>query len=257
MSQFAVCSVKGAPGATTLALAMACALTHAHGQAAGLVEADPAGGDLAAHLGLATDPGMVSLAAASRHHAAWPDVRAHSQDLPAGGWVLLASTDPAQAAATVTTLGTRLGPALGQVARDAVLDCGRWTPASPATRLMRESTATAVCIRSSVPAIEAVRVRAGDLWDATGGRLGLVVIGPRQYGPEEIQACTGLPVIGEIGPDRRGFAGLLGVAKGRVGRSSLVRSARSITERLDAFAPPPPAAPTEPLAAAWPTGART
>jgi len=141
VSQFAVCSVKGAPGATTLALAMSCALTHAHSQPAALVEADPAGGDLAARLGRATDPGMVSLAAASRHGSAWPDVSAHGQPLPRGGWVLLASTDPTQAAATVITLASRFGPALGEVARDAVFDCGRWTPASPATRLLLEVTA--------------------------------------------------------------------------------------------------------------------
>lgn len=257
MSQFAVCSVKGAPGATTLALAMSCALTHAHSQPAALVEADPAGGDLAARLGLATDPGMVSLAAASRHGSAWPDVSAHGQPLPGGGWVLLASTDPTQAAATVITLASRFGAALGEVARDAVFDCGRWTPASLATRLLLEVTATAVCITSSVPAIEAVRVRAGDLWDATGGRIGLVVMGPGRYGADEIAASTGLPVLGEVGADARGCAGLLGATKTRMERSPLVRSARSITERLDALAMPSPAAPQEPLATSWPSGART
>jgi len=195
VSHFAICSVKGAPGATTLALAMTCALTHAKGEPAALVEADPAGGDLAALLGLATDPGMVSLAAASRHQSAWPDARGHGQGLPGGGWALLGSTDPIQATATVATLGSRLGRALGMVAPDALFDCGRWTPSSPVAPLLAEATATVVCIGSSVAAIEAVRVRAGELWDATGGRVGIVINGHGRYSATEIEACTGLVVL--------------------------------------------------------------
>lgn len=255
MSHYAVCSVKGAPGATTLALAMTCALTHAQGQPAAMVEADPAGGDLAALLGLATVPGMVSLAAAARHQSAWPDIRGHGQNLPAGGWALLGPTDPAQASAAIATLRSRLMTSLGPAAAGGVIDCGRWTPASPASPLLREVTATAICIKASVAAIEAVRVRAAELWDVTGGRLGLVVMGRGRYGAGEIEACTGLRVVGEIGYDERGCSGLLGATWTRVDRSSVVRSARSIAERLSAFSPPRPAGPQTNLHA-WPTGVR-
>lgn len=246
MSQFVVCSVKGAPGATTLALAMTCALAHAHGNDAALIEADPAGGDLAALLGLPIEPGMVSLAAACRHHSTSPDLRAHGQSLPAGGWALLGSTDPTQAAPTVVTLVSRLRNALGQAARDAVIDGGRWMPSTPISPLVREATATVVCLTSSVSAIEAVRVRAGDLWESTGGRVGLVVVGPDRYGAEQIEGCTGLPVAGAVPWDERAYSGLFGAAKTRVERSPLVRAARSIVDRLDATTTASPRQPSVP-----------
>lgn len=234
MSQFAVCSVKGAPGATTLALAMACAKSSAAADAV-LVEADCAGGDLAALLGLHLDPGIVSLAAACRHHSAVPDPRTHGQRLPAGGWALVGSTDPTQASAALSTLVPRLRAALDDAAANAVVDCGRWTPSTPTAPLLREMTATAVCLRSSIGAIEAVRVRAADLWEATGGRVGLVLVGQNRYRADQIEACTRLPVIGEVPWDRRGHARLCGAATGKPNRSPMVRAAEAIAARLEGF----------------------
>lgn len=241
MNQFALCSVKGAPGTTTLALAMTSALAHDLGDAA-LVEADPAGGDLAGLLGLAVDPGMASLAAASRHQSVWPDVRAHAQTLPAGGWALLGSTDPAQAAATITTLASRLSPSLGAAVPAAVVDCGRWGTSSPTAGILGSVTATAVCIRARVPSIEAVRVRAKDLWEATGGRVGLVVCGPDPYGADQIEAATGLRVLGHVPGDARAFSALVGAGRVRVDRLPLVRAARSIADALATLGPDAPMA---------------
>ena len=247
MSQIAVCSVKGAPGATTLALALTCALAHASGEAA-LVEGDPAGGDLAALIGLPTDPGMASLAAASRHQSARLDARTHGQRLPVGGWALLGSTDPTQATATVVTLVSRLRHALEEAAQHAVIDCGRWASSSPISPLLHEVTATVCCLPATVPAIEAVRVRVDKLREATSGRVGLVVIGPDRYGPDQIEAATGIPVMGAIPWDERGYSGLLGATKSRVERSPLVRAARSLIDRLDASAPIVPRRPAVPVA---------
>jgi hypothetical protein len=233
MNLYTVCSTKGSPGATVLSLALTCALVQLHGTDVALVEADPAGGDLAAFLGLPTDPGMASLAAASRHQSAWPDARAHAQGLPTGGWTLLGSTDPGQAAASVSTLATRLHLALASTAAAAVVDCGRWQTACPAGALVNGATATIVCVRPSVAAIEAVRVRAEDLWQATDGRLGLAVMGETPYGPDEVEAATGLPVLAMIPFDRRGRDALLGGQRVRaVERLPMVRAARSLLDRL-------------------------
>ena len=243
MNQFALCSVKGAPGTTTLAMAMTSALAHDLGDAA-LVEADPAGGDLASLLGLALDPGMATLAAASRHQSAWPDVRAHAQALPAGGWALLGSTDPAEAAATIVTLASRLAPSLVAAVPAAVVDCGRWETSSPTGSILGSVTATAVCMRARVPSIEAVRVRAKDLWEATGGRVGLVVCGHDPYGADQIEAATGLPVVGQVPGDERACGSLVGAGRVRVDRLPLVRAARSIAEALAALGPDVPVAAT-------------
>lgn len=70
MTVVALCSAKHSPGSTTLALALACAATEVDEPLPLVVEADPAGGDLAAHLGLPVSPGLVGLAAAFRHEGA-------------------------------------------------------------------------------------------------------------------------------------------------------------------------------------------
>lgn len=246
MNQFALCSVKGAPGTTTLAMAMTSALAHDLGDAA-LVEADPAGGDLASLLGLALDPGMASLAAASRHQSAWPDVRAHAQTLPAGGWALLGSTDPTEAAATIATLALRLPPSLDAAVPAAVVDCGRWATLSPTAGILSAVTATAVCVRARVASIEAVRVRAKDLWEATGGRVGLVVCGRDPYGADQIHEATGLRVVGQVPDDVRACNALVGAGRARVDRLPLIRAARSIVDALSALGPD---APLGPMAAA-------
>ena len=72
----AVASVKGAPGVTTTALALAAAWPAAvdGGVRPVVVEADAAGGDVAARLGLPHAPGLLDVAVAARR----PDERAVS-----------------------------------------------------------------------------------------------------------------------------------------------------------------------------------
>ncbi len=53
----AVCSLKGSPGVTTWALALAACWPRP--ASAVLVECDPSGGSLAARFGLAPAPGLV------------------------------------------------------------------------------------------------------------------------------------------------------------------------------------------------------
>lgn len=59
-------SARGAPGATTLALATAVELSRRSSAAVVLVEADPCGGVLAAELGLPAAPSIVELATEAR-----------------------------------------------------------------------------------------------------------------------------------------------------------------------------------------------
>jgi hypothetical protein len=64
MTVVAVCSTKGSPGVTTLACALAASWPSTRRVV--LVEADPAGGDLAVRFGLHRRPGLTTLAIALR-----------------------------------------------------------------------------------------------------------------------------------------------------------------------------------------------
>ena len=232
MTSTAVFSVKGSPGATTTALALSAAIA-AHGdRPALLVEADSAGGDLAPLLGRPVDPGMASLAAESRHEATRLTLDQHLQPLPAGGSVLLSSTDPVEVSANLGTLARRLPEAAHGSGYDLVVDAGRLAPASPACALVEHTDVALVCLRETVPAIEAVAVRSEWLTGLLGARLGLVLLGDAHYGEAEVAAATGLPVLGRLPRDNRAVPPLFGGPGPSPARSHLVRSARSLHESL-------------------------
>src|SRR5438034_42998 len=125
-------SVKGAPGATTVGLGLA-ALWPQPGVV--LVEADPAGGVLAARFGYACEPGLPSLAAAARTGAAGLPLGGHVQRLPVGADVVLAPAGDA-AAASVHTLFYGSG-VLTHAARagTVLVDVGRLTRGGPGCHL--------------------------------------------------------------------------------------------------------------------------
>ena len=232
MTTMAVCSLKGAPGTTIAALAFTAALA-AHGERpAVLIEADTAGGDLAPLLGLRLDPGVATLAAASRHEATRPDIAAHAQPLPGGGDVLLGSTDPGEVAANLTTLGRRLLDAARAGGYDAIVDAGRLFPNSPAMPLVERSDVRLVCIVASVAAVEAVTARRAWLSDLLADRGGLLVIGESAYDDAQIAAAARTRVVGRLPWDRRAVASLAGGSGPSPTRSHLVRAARTLNDRL-------------------------
>lgn len=231
MSVVALCSLKGAPGVTTLALALTAAAST--DVAAGLIEADPAGGDVAGFIGLSTEPGVITLAASCRRPDAPLDFGPHAQALPAGGWVIVGSTDPVQQSSAIAGFGGRLAEAVRQSGWVGFVDCGRWSPQSMAARQVREADYTLVVIRPSIGQIEALRTRVADLRNATAGRVGVVLTDTAPYGAEDIELAVGLRVLGVVRQDPKGVMGLYG-ARRLAERAPILRSARAI------LANPPP-----------------
>lgn len=237
MTVVAVCSVKHSPGATTLAVALACARTEPNGPLPLVVEADPAGGDLAAHLGLPVSPGLLGLAAAFRHQGSRPDVYAHAQPLPAGGRAVLGPLDAIQSHGAVDTLADRLPAVLTDDAVLSVLDCGRWSPSSPAAPLLRNADVTLLVARPHVAGIEHARSQVPPLRLATSGRLGVVLVGERPYTAAEVEATLGLPVLGVVPYDARSVEALCGATGVKVARRcAVVRAARSLLDRVEPIA---------------------
>ena len=233
MTTLAVCSVKHSPGATTVALAACAAWSTMPGNAPVLVEADPAGGDLAARLGVPFDPGLSSLATAARHPGLPISLEDHSRALPCGGKAVLAPTTFEQAVGAVTTLGLRLPGAIAGAGLRGVIDCGRWFPGSPSTGVMREAELTLVVLHADLAGVDHVRSRVAGLKEATADRVLLTLTGGSPYRPVEVEQATGIGVLGVIPHDPRTVAALLGTSTRRgVERSALVRALRSMLECL-------------------------
>ena len=229
MTVIAVCSLKGSPGVTTLALALTATLSQ-RAQVVTLVEADPAGGDLAATIGFPSDPGLVSLAAEARRAAAWPDIARHSIPLASGGTLVAGPDDPSQAAAAVGHLGTRLVAAVRAASTHAVIDCGRWTPGSPTEEALAVADRVIIGLRPTVSGVSHLLAAADALHQLAPGRLSLSLAGTYPYGPAEVAEATDLPVDIVLPVDRRGRSALLAGHPTR--RSRLTRAAAHLADRV-------------------------
>ncbi|GAB3734069.1 hypothetical protein [Nocardiopsis nanhaiensis] len=229
MTVVAVCSLSGAPGATSLATAMAAAWPSGVLTVPVLVEADASGGDVAAWHGV--DPGsmgLISLAAASRspvsvqapvsstkdggrggsgaHH---PLLR-HAAELPGGLRVVTAPTDPLEAGRAVDVLARN--PTVLKSGRVTVVDVGRAVPGSAGAALLRHADITVVLIEpGQVEQAERLRVCAPVLASLRqdGVRVGLAISGTCPHPDTEIsELANGLPVWARIPRDATG-AGLV------------------------------------------------
>jgi MinD-like ATPase involved in chromosome partitioning or flagellar assembly len=229
----AVTSAKHAPGATTAALALAVAAGPL--PASLIVEADPAGGDLAARCELSVEPGLGSLAASGRHGTP-VDLAEHVQPLPAGPFALLAPPSPPLTRTALAALGGRLADGLGAWPGTTVIDCGRWDPNGPAVPLAAVADALIVVLRPTVGGVEHVRARLDDLHSAGAARVVALLVGDRPYPAAEVAAVLKIPVVGILPFDARGAGALERRLLGaETRRSTIVRAARSAIDTIESI----------------------
>ena len=241
MSLIAFTSAKSSPGTTATALAAACCWP----EEVLLVEADPAGGDLVARSGLASQPGLATLAAASRRSLTPGLVRQHAQllrDTP----VLVAPPARAAAGAALTTLAGSLADHPVELGCDLLVDCGRLEASSQGHRLLASADLVAVAARPTLEEVPRVREVSSQL-RASGSRVGLVLVGEPSrecYPAGEVAEVTGAEVLATLASDPVG-ARMLFDPKARtraLDRTALLRSARTLVETLRGAvvgAPPP------------------
>lgn len=235
-----LCSVKGSPGVTTTALAMAARWPGAEPI---LLEADPAGGDLGVRFGLPSAPGLVSLAAASRRTQDPALLTEHCQELPGGLAVVVGPLSAEQARAALEILGTRGLGLLRAVAADpnflVLMDAGRVDVTSPAVALLRGATAVLVLTRRRAEDLShaATLLAAVPTWTR---HPGLVLIG-NGYSRADVERELGVPVMATLPDDPRGAAALCGRAGGRgVLRSALGPAAARLAGQVGALTGAPP-----------------
>ncbi|MDA8062378.1 MAG: carbon monoxide dehydrogenase maturation protein [Actinomycetota bacterium] len=229
-------------GVTTLVLGLAAtwpSRAEPPGRPVLVVEADPAGGTLAALAGWPAEPGLVSLAAAARRGAEPSLVFEHCQHLPGGAAVLAGPARGDQARSALAMLAPLLGR-LDELDADVLVDCGRLEDTSAvlgiferAAQSNRESSAVLVS-RGRLADLQAV----ASWLDAhpAGPRTGLVIVGDGPYPDAEVTEALGLSVLGRMpwDPGTPDALVALGASDRRLRMAPLMRAARTLVERLAA-----------------------
>lgn len=215
-----LCSVKGSPGVTTAALALAACWPAGEPV---VVEADPAGGDLAARFRLPVSPGLVSLAAEARRNPSPELVVSHSQLLPPDLRVVVGPVSDEQAHAALEVLGGRghevLRSAVGRPDSAVIVDMGRIRSSSPVLPLLRGADAIVLLARPRPDELTHVASLL-DVVPSWTRAPSLVLVGdghPRS----EVEQALHVPVLGVL-PDDPGTASVL---CGRPGKRRLHRTA--------------------------------
>jgi hypothetical protein len=206
-------SVRGAPGVTATALALAAPLPGV------LVEADLSGGVLATRYTLGREPGLTTLVAGARASAD-ADWRDHAQS--AGGVPVVVGPDSASVARALwQRAGDRAAAILGRLDTTVVADLGRLIPPIPlAGSIDVGLLVMAPQAEHLVSASQCMR----ELRQAAR-TIGVVVAGDGPYRPADIARCLGADLFGVVPHDPRGA----GALEGRAGSARVL--ARSMLTR--------------------------
>jgi hypothetical protein len=237
----AFAAARSSPGVTTAMLACASVWP---GRVL-LIEASEDGGALAARFALPVEPGLTTLAAASRHttNGDRPSglLSEHVQPLPGTDRIAAligpTSTEPAQA--LLRTAAGRLSGMLEQADTDVLIDAGRLPAAPLAAPLLETADQLVLVVRPRVEELTALAQRL-PLLTSLGPAPVVLLVGERPYGPDEVADTLGVPVVGVLAHDP-GAADALAAAGSdrRLARSALLRSATGIVDTLTGGRPAP------------------
>ena len=263
MAYVAFASAKASPGVTTTVAALVA--TWPRDRDLVVAELDPAGGDLGVRFDLATEPGLVTLAAAGRRQLDRSTFVGHTQPLPfadrpgadgdaegAVRRVLVGPVAADQAGAALAALRGGLPGVLSSLGADVLVDCGRLDPGSAAHDVVTEADLLVVVARPVVAEVHHLAARLSGLRPKA---LSLLLIGDRPYSVAEVADAVGANPLGTLPVDDRAAAALtVGRSNGAriLRRSRLLRDARAVAEGLAGWLPPLPVRPPAP----GPAGAR-
>ena len=237
-----VASIKGAPGVTTTATALA--ESWPSGRRVLLVEVDPFGGDLAAWFGVAPSTGLWSLLAAGRRgldpHAVWE----HATTSPTGLPVLYGLATADQAVANEAAWPA-VAEALAALEGDVIVDAGRLLPhfAGGIGPLLSVADVLLVLCPPTLAGIVHLKAALPSLIATSTTRRTLVLpTAQKGFSSEEIAATLKINVAPPIPHDPRGAAALgastIGSARAK---NTLAKWARRTSAELVASSPTAPA----------------
>ncbi|MFD4636886.1 chromosome partitioning protein [Lentzea sp. NPDC058436] len=198
------CSLKGSPGASTLAVALGARWPEPVHPI--VVEADSAGGDAAARLRLPSSPNLVSLAAATRGNSGAELLSQHAHALASGLRIVPAPQDPAQSRAALGALAASQFSPFRTLGAPLIVDVGRVDPDPAMLGLLRSADALLVVARPQDDSLAHVAARRVHI-QGWSHRLGLVLVG-KGYPSAQVAETLGLPVLAGIPHDDKGAQAL-------------------------------------------------
>ena len=193
MSIVAVTGLRGAPGATSLALDLA----RAAGPDSLLLEADPDGGCLAARLDLGVSPGLNELAGAARAGIAGRDL-VHFAQSAAGLAVIVAHPAAEQVHAALRAAGAHIAASLRELTTAVIVDCGRLRPGSPALAFAAVADRTLIVSGNGVEAAVAL-AHCRQVLTALASPA-IVLTAARPFATGEVSRASGATIWGVV-PD--------------------------------------------------------
>lgn len=249
MAVVCVLSAKGSPGATTTALLTAALWPRP----VLLLDADPAGGDVAVRLPSAAggpldaDRGLLPLLSAARRGLTPVQVLAEAQHAAGGSTVVTGLAGPEQSAAAAANWPALAAAVAGvgtTTGHDVVVDAGRTAPDAVHLPLLRCSDVVVLVLRADVSGVLHARDRVRGLAtalrrpDGLLPRFGVVVVGgPR--GRDATQAVEAVRSAGEfveefgrLPLDPAGAAVFDGARTPRPERTALVRAGAGLVATL-------------------------
>lgn len=262
MPLISLVSLKGSPGVTTTALALAAAWPAPRRM---LAELDPAGGDLEIRLGMAAGGGgLAGLAAAARRpqsgHSPWPFAR----ELAGGLHVLPAPPGAEQAGACLRALAAagvlqRLADEVASGEEVVIADCGRLNPGAVTAQPGLLAGVVLVVTRPNLSDLAHLAGRLEVIAEHAKA-AGLVLVtgagpprGDPAYPAAEISQALGTPVLASMPADPRGVAALM-AGRGQPTRARqrlpLARAARDLAAAVAGILPAQPGEVPGPAAAA-------
>jgi MinD-like ATPase involved in chromosome partitioning or flagellar assembly len=209
-----------------------------------LVEADPDGGVLAARFGIATDPGLVTLAASTRRSLPADELARHTAALDDNAVLVAGPPTSAQAEAALAIAAPVIARGVASASERVLVDVGRG-PRPVVMPLVEAATAVVLVTRPRLDQLQQVVPNYRALRSA-GRLVGVVLVGEGPYGAAEVARVLGTDdreVIWGVLPDDRWGASVLNAERAArdwsLRRSPLLRAAHGLADRLAALGEAP------------------
>lgn len=227
-----LCSLKSSPGVTTTALTLAGAWPSV-GARPTVVELDGRGGDVAWRFGLAANPGLRSLAVASRVRPAPELLTAHAQPVGAARVPVVAAPVGRDAARHAAASLTALLDVLSEAPEPVLVDFGEVDAKDPDTSCLLAGLTMLVVVARAVPEqIARLQAATEDLL-RVHSRVNAVLVGDIEH--REATEMLALPVAGVlplINPDASSLVRLIGVHSRRSFEAAAMRLATELSSGI-------------------------